>query len=231
MAAAWRKNDKDYSVSNIRYDENGNLLTMNQKAGKYKNLHRRVVQDMDLLTYTYEPNSNKLVSVEDGGDVIDGLPDFRNGASTNEEYHYDPNGNMTQDDNKHLSIAHNHLNKPVTISVEGKGIIYYTYDATGNLLKKVVDSSGVRTIYDYFGNFVYKDNVLQFILNEEGRTRPIANDTTAGYTRFVYDYFIKDHLGNVRSTVTAEPINSGYFASHEVATASVNNWSLTIYPT
>ncbi len=131
------------------------------------------------------------------------------------------NGNMTQDDNKHLSIAYNHLNKPVTIGIEGRGMIYYMYDAIGNLLKKVVDSSGVRTIYDYFGNFVYKDNVLQYILNEEGRTRPIANDTTAGYTRFVYDYFIKDHLGNVRSTVTAEPINSGYFASHEVATASV----------
>ncbi len=84
-----------------------------------------------------------------------------------------------------------------------------------------MDSNGTWIIYDYFGNFVYKDHVLQYILNEEGRTRPVANDSTAGYTRFVYDYFIKDHLGNVRSTVTAEPINSGYFASHEVATASV----------
>ncbi|MDR2272051.1 MAG: DUF6443 domain-containing protein [Sphingobacterium sp.] len=216
---SWIKTNQDYSVSNISYDQNGNLLSMNQKAGKEKNLN--VVRNMDLLTYTYEPNSNRLKTVEDGGDVIDGLPDFRNGASAATEYFYDKNGNMTQDDNKHLQVAYNYLNKPVTNSITGKGIIYYTYDATGNLLKKVLDSGGKRTVYDYFGNFVYKDNVLQFILNEEGRTRPVANDTTAGYTRFVYDYFIKDHLGNVRSTVTAEPINSNYLARHEIATASV----------
>ena len=68
---------------------------------------------------------------------------------------------------------------------------------------------------------MYKDNVLQYILNEEGRARPVANDSTQGYTRFVYDHFIKDHLGNVRSTVTANPITLGYLARHEIATASV----------
>ncbi len=86
--SSWKKNDKDYSASNIRYDENGNLQSMNQKAGIHTS--GGVVQDMDLLTYNYETNSNKLISVEDAGDVTAGLPDFRNGASTSEEYHYDP---------------------------------------------------------------------------------------------------------------------------------------------
>jgi RHS repeat-associated protein len=37
----------------------------------------------------------------------------------------------------------------------------------------------------------------------------------------VYDYFIKDHLGNVRSTVTAQPINAAYLAGHEISMANV----------
>ncbi len=178
---------------------------------------------MDVLSYGYEENSNKLLSVEDGGDEIPGLPDFRNGGvSQSEEYKYDPNGNITEDAGKKLAIVYSPLNKPETITADGKGSIYYTYDADGDLLKKVVDSNGSRTVYDYFGDFVYKDNVLQYILNQEGRARPIASDTvTGGYTRFVYDYFIKDHLGNVRSTVTSQPINFDYIASHEIAIANL----------
>lgn len=75
-----------------------------------------------------------------------------------------------------------------------------------------------ETVYDYIGNFVYKDSVLQYILNDEGRARPVANPQEV--TKFVYDYFIKDHLGNVRSTVTANPIDQTYLASHEIAMAN-----------
>ena len=39
-------------------------------------------------------------------------------------------------------------------------------------------------------------------------------------TRFVYDYFLKDHLGNVRSTITAAPIDQQYLARHEISTAN-----------
>ncbi len=176
---------------------------------------------MDVLTYQYTPNSNQLQSVEDAGVPLNGLPDFRNGISAATEYFYDLNGNMTRDDNKGLTISYNYLNKPAVISVTGKGTIYYTYDAGGNLLRKRLDSAGTITMYDYFGNFVYKGDVLQYITNEEGRARPIANDSTGNQTRFIYDYFVKDHLGNVRSTVTAEPINSAYLAGHEMAMANV----------
>ncbi|PSK86883.1 RHS repeat protein, partial [Taibaiella chishuiensis] len=211
----WVNTDWNYTASNISYDLNGNIKTMNQKGGSYPG----AAQNMDILSYQYGSNSNQLQSVEDAGTAISGLPDFRNGVSQAIEYTYDQNGNMTRDDNKGLTVSYNHLNKPAAITVSGKGSIYYTYDAGGNLLRKKLDSAGVITLYDYFGNFVYKSDVLQYITNEEGRARPIANDTTAHLTRFVYDYFVKDHLGNVRSTVTAEPINRDYLARHEMATA------------
>lgn len=211
----WGNMEWDYTVSKITYDLNGNLRTMKQRGGKYPG----AAQTIDELSYQYEARTNKLIKVEDAGVSLSGLPDFRNGANTAQEYDYDLDGNMVSDANKRLAIEYNDINKPEVMVVDGKGTIYYTYDAVGNLLRKKLDSSGVNHIYDNMGNFVYKDDVLQYILNEEGRCRPVSGDTLGNATRFVYDYFVKDHLGNVRSTVTSNPITVGYMAEHELATA------------
>ncbi len=56
--------------------------------------------------------------------------------------------------------------------------------------------------------------MLQFIGNEEGRARPKDNG-------FVFDYFIKDHLGNTRMVLTDEQQTDAYpVASMETATAA-----------
>ena len=214
---SWNHVSKDYTASNITYDLNGNLQSMDQKA--WNPLYNSVL-DIDKLTYFYGENSNELVKVEDDGSDS-GLPDFKNGVKAAIEYQYDNNGNMVIDDNKGIgAITYNHLNKPIEINVTGKGKIQYFYDALGTVLRK--DISGDSTAsYEYYGGFVYKDKVLQYIVNEEGRARPIANDTSNFQTRFVYDYLIKDHLGNVRSTVTANPITANYLARHEIATANI----------
>lgn len=217
---SWVKNTHDYSAAGIGYDLNGNLQAMNQMGVPYPGASPIA---MDQLSYTYAAGSNKLLAVADPvpASQTEHLPDFKDGAQLSEEYLYDPNGNMTVDHNKHItSITYNHLNKPEQIVIQDSGKIVYTYDATGNRLrKKVMPLSGPEVVYDYIGNFVYKDNELQYILNSEGRARPVLN--AAGETKFVYDYFIKDHLGNVRSTMTAEPINELYLARHEIALANV----------
>jgi RHS repeat-associated protein len=216
--ASWIKTIKDYTVSKISYDLNGNLKNMWQRGGTSPGLP----SDVDKLSYTYQTGTNRLIKVEDAGVNVASYPDFKNNATNAQEYGYDVNGNMIRDDNKGITaIVYNHLNKPSTITTTD-GTLYYVYDALGSLLeKRVKPNSGPVSVSDYSGNFIIKDTVLQYILNEEGRARPIANDSTGGYTRFVYDYFIKDHLGNVRSTVTANPITSAYFARHEIATANL----------
>lgn len=215
----WLKNTKDYTVSNISYDYNGNILAMNQRIRDP--LVATPPIDMDILSYSYATNSNRLLRVEDQGTPSPSFPDFENGASLTEEYTYDANGNMTSDANKKISaIQYNYLDKPQLITTDS-GTIAYVYDATGDLLQKYVRKGTNAIVYDFIGDFVYQDSVLQYILNEEGRTRPVANDSTGRYTRYVYDYFIKDHLGNVRSTVTANPINAAYLARHEIATANL----------
>jgi RHS repeat-associated protein len=47
------------------------------------------------------------------------------------------------------------------------------------------------------GGIVYQNNVLQFIAHEEGRIR--VNSSNNGY---VFDYYLKDQLGNTRMTIT-----------------------------
>jgi len=213
----WSKLVKDYSVSKISYDLNGNLKNMWQRGGHFPG----APQDIDKLSYKYEPNSNKLIQVEDAGVNISSLPDFKNAVTSAIEYEYDPNGNLTYDANKNISISYNYLNQPDIISTNS-GNLYFVYDSKGNLLeKRIKPNSGLTSNYFYVENFVFQDSTLQFILNEEGRARPVANDSTGGYTRFVYDYFVKDHLNNIRSTVTANPITAAYLARHEIATANL----------
>ena len=203
----WEHDDVDYSMSGVTYDNNGNIKTMNQ-MGEGPGGSAPVV--MDQLTYKYISHTNQLAGVNDGATIATTNPDFKDDASGSySDYQYDPNGNLQFDNNKSISsIEYNCQNKPTHISVTDKGDIYYIYDAAGNKLEKVVDeASGTQTVTDYVGPFQYTNDVLGNIAHAEGRTRPFVNaDGSVGY---LYDYFIKDHLENVRSVVTAIAYDPG----------------------
>ncbi|MEI7473118.1 MAG: hypothetical protein WCJ85_12730, partial [Chitinophagaceae bacterium] len=173
----------DFSLSNLTYDANGNILSMYQKGLKINSS-----SFIDKLQYTYLPNSNKLLNVIDlSNDPDTKLGDFRFknthpqyadkvnyisnpgfiSPSSITDYQYDSNGNMVTDYNKDIKqannggIVYNHLNLPQTITVAGKGTINYIYDAGGNKLKKItVDNSVVgktiTTTTSYLGAFVYE---------------------------------------------------------------------------
>lgn len=185
----------DFSVSNLIYDANGNISAMNQKGLKLTSSSY-----IDQLSYSYQSSSNKLQAVTDASnDNSSKLGDFKYDASskTSTDYSYDVNGNLTADANKKISsITYNHLNLPSLITVTGKGTIGYTYDAAGNKLKKVTTEGSTETTTLYmFGNYI--NDVLQFLPHEEGRIR-----YKPGTNTLVYDYFLKDHLGNVRMVLT-----------------------------
>ncbi|HEV8285168.1 MAG TPA: hypothetical protein VGQ09_12710 [Chitinophagaceae bacterium] len=206
----------DFSVSNLSYDMNGNILTMNQKGWKITGSSL-----IDELNYSYQTNSNKLAKVTDAGsDPNTKLGDFKDGSNgSSDDYSYDVNGNLTLDNNKAISsITYNHLNLPSMINVTGKGTITYTYDAAGNKLKKEVNETGkpLKTTL-YIGGAVYENDTLQFIGHEEGRIR--WNTQT---NSFVFDYFLKDHLENVRMVLTEEQKTDAYpAATMEIANQSI----------
>ena len=225
---SWNKSLTDYTASNINYDYNGNILTMHQRGPGTLNGGPLTMVDMDKMSYAYAPATNQLQTVtESNTGVVSSGPDFKDGNTSGNDYQYDQNGNLTIDRNKAINsnILYSHLDKPIHIAVDGKGSIDYVYDALGNKLqKKVTPVSGNKITTDYIGGFVYEDNKLQYMIHEEGRCRPQLN-SAASVPVFDYDYFLKDHLGNVRSVINAQTSGLGpildYNAGMELSMANV----------
>jgi RHS repeat-associated protein len=113
---------------------------------------------------------------------------------TTSSYGYDANGNANHDGRTGVGITYNMLNLPQTIT--GTNInITYTYDASGQKLRKVSTSSGTTTNTDYIAGIQYKTDgaTVDFIQTEEGRA-------INGGGSYNYEYTLTDHLGNNRVT-------------------------------
>jgi RHS repeat-associated protein len=221
----------DFSVSNLSYDANGNIMTMNQNgwlAGSSG--------PIDILQYSYLNNnaSNRLQCVTDGANVATTqLGDFHYNPTTKTttDYAYDVNGNLISDNNKVIdTIKYNVLNLVDTVHIKGKGNIFYIYDAGGTRWKKIITDSLSHhsTTILYIEGFVYQQidtitnpdggaDTLQFMTHEEGRARWAFQKFTTGTTgySFQYDFFEKDHLGNTRMVLTQERDTTNYLASME----------------
>lgn len=210
------------------YDQNGNIKKMKQWGFKLTGSTL-----IDHLTYSYHTNSNKLraVSEDQATATANKLGDFTDKSAGADDYGYDRNGNMITDLNKGITgatgidqvsggaVEYNHMNLPWKITIKNddgseKGVITYIYDASGTKLEKRVHDNTNAAAADkattYIGAMVYEQNLLQFISHEEGRTRL---KTEGSQTTYINDYFIKDHLGNVRMVLTDEEEQSAYPAA------------------
>lgn len=216
----------DGTDPNTAYDENGNILQMQQWGIKLNS----IIQ-IDNLIYKYTNNeSNMLKGVIDfNNDVDSKLGDFKEPTMSDDDYTYDLNGNLISDQNKAInSIKYNILNLPYEIAIQGKGKIEYTYNASGEKLQKIVtdevdQNKTIVTTTTYLGENIFESRIttigtpdgndhpdeLQFISMEEGRIRPLQYNPSGGFGEnappsMAFDYFIKDHLGNVRAVLTDE---------------------------
>lgn len=242
----WVNTKVDFTTMVSGYDANGNILGM-QQTGIIPGSAGGIL--LDNLSYNYFSNSNKLKEVSDaafgGVQSLNGKQgDFKDYTPSNSiDYDYDFNGNLVYDKNKNIidegssltnpvsGIINNYLDLPHQITIKGKSKIEYTYDAAGaKLAKKVIqlvtNPPPAITTY-YLGGFVYEENELQYILNEEGKLRiiePVAAWSgpslvvnyleTQGNLELinsgsihkwgVWDYFIKDNLSNTRMVLTEE---------------------------
>ena len=135
---------------------------------------------IDNLAYAYNVNSNKILKVDDISNETASFKDV-----TGNDYTYWEDGSLKSDNNKDISlIDYNYLKLPKRI-VKGSTTILYQYDASGRKLRETIGTN----VTDYAGNLIYKNNSLYQLSHDEGR---IVND--------VYEYNIKDHLGNLRVT-------------------------------
>jgi RHS repeat-associated protein len=195
-SGSWKYTDK-YTETGISYDDNGNFLTVN-RHGYFPQTQDYGIIDSLTYFYYHQPLAlwgNKLQAVRDLQTISSGY-DFSNSerfSIGDIQYTYDKNGNLTSDVNKGIvNITYNYLNLPEIIDMGRNNLIHFLYDANGVKLRSTLYLNGkLSTTVDYVNGFVYQDNNLDFIAADEGRIL---------YTRdkYVYEYQIKDHLGNVR---------------------------------
>jgi len=118
---------------------------------------------------------------------------------------------MIEDKNKGITVAYNYMNLPETITWTDGRKIEWMYDANGTKLRKTVFNANgeAEFVNDYANGYVYNMNfgdalpVLSFFSFSEGRVLNLGSGS------FEYEYYVKDHLGNVRmtfryNTITAE---------------------------
>ncbi|MFN3840771.1 MAG: DUF6443 domain-containing protein [Cyclobacteriaceae bacterium] len=184
--SSWTAEPGFYDLTNLTYDKNGNIQTLNRYA---KANNTRIT--LDQLTYGYGSNGNKLTNVEDAGNPSFGFKNGTVGIPT--EYDYDPGGNLVSDLNKEIiEVRYNYLNLPDYIEFYDGWKLEYTYDATGYAVKKVLKKGNtiVRQV-DYAHGIQYFDNALTLIFTAKGRA--VKQNNT-----YDYEYFLTDHLGNTR---------------------------------
>lgn len=218
---------ENYSVNNIDYDKNGNILSLDRYGLGERYDYGTTTPYIDIvdeLSYSYHDNSNQLLEVLDvadsgfdtgfnatsytgGGGYIDKTPQINN-------YSYDANGNMTVDNNKGISeILYNHLNLPEFITIADNwenGTIDYIYDATGVKLKKIVTKDGNSNDTEYAGNFMYTDGALQFFNHPEGY---VQSDNLSNYS-YVFQY--RDIWGNERLSYSDLDLNGAIDPQSEI---------------
>jgi RHS repeat-associated protein len=200
---------------NYRYYRNGNKLSEVREQGSgaaTHNLGDFTDKNTNGNDYGYDANGNMVTDLNKRFTGTAGV-DVATGGAITYNYLNLPQTIVVKDDNGN-----------------DKGTIRYVYDAAGNKLQKLttqynaavrhndVDyTSTVTTTTTYIDGFIYESksysnaalsqlaytNRLQLLVHEEGRARYMeANGTIPAH--FEYDYFVKDHLGNVRMVLTEE---------------------------
>lgn len=223
-----------------RMNQNGWLLggfqQIDQLVYTYQNsnVSNRLLNVVDNSGYNASSSNATLGDFHYSGTKASNAVDY--GYDNNANVTSDANRGLT-------TIAYNYRNLPQTLTfANNKGTIQYIYDAAGNKLQKITTETNASVNYNgtnyttqaittttYINGFVYKslayNNValaslqytdkLQLIGDEVGRIRGLyANASSpAVLTGYAFDYFIKDHLGNVRMVLTDEQQQDVYPAA------------------
>jgi len=163
--STWDNSYVNFTENGWAYDYNGNITALNRTGFQLGGS-----ATVDQLTFTYNPNSNRLQNVIDAANNVNTkLGDFRASqsylsslgisnkttpnAASYVDYTYDANGNMLKDLNKDIGtatangISYNYLNLPKQVTF-AKGTIQYIYDAEGNKLQKITIENNVSIPYN-----------------------------------------------------------------------------------
>jgi hypothetical protein len=181
-------NGENFSLSNISYDKNGNILNLQRKGNNGGSFG-----DIDNLTYNY--SGNKLNYVNDAINGNEEIGDFRNNNTGTNDYEYWNDGSLKVDRNKGILLIEydSYLKKTKKISFS-TGWVEFFYNGDGTLIKR---TNSLGDVWDYVGNMIFKNGIPYQMSISEGRAVYIAGV-------WVYEYEYRDHQNNLRVAFKAE---------------------------
>jgi RHS repeat-associated protein len=185
--AADTLNNRSYNRYKNRYNESYTYDKMGNITSLQRNGMRGVI---DSLTYSYD--GNRLQNITES--LSNGLQDlgFKDSVP-GIKYLYDTSGKLIEDRNKDIRIRYNTLDLTGVIQHASTGKkLEYSYLADGRRIRK---QFGTTTDRHYISGFEYEGDELKFISMPEGRIRKSGD-------KWIYDYFLTDHLDNVRVVLT-----------------------------
>jgi RHS repeat-associated protein len=188
------------------YDEVGNMLTMSHNGGNKNAINQ--------WTRTFEYNNN------DTHRALNGVAGTKNNQLLNEwtgnarppgaapKYFFDGNGNMLNLQQGSFPLTWNYANQLRQVNLIGGGIAYYTYDAGGQRVRKVIETNGLVKDRKYLGNYeVYTEKQngnlklereTLHIIDDKSRIALVeirSPDTKDNGTDFLIRYQYSNHLG------------------------------------
>jgi RHS repeat-associated protein len=176
----------------LTYDKNGNIKTLLRKFNNSL---------VDSMRYIYLKKTNMINKITDSGSATSDIDDY---PGESQDYSYDSNGNMTIDGSKNLNITYfQNLNLPKQLDFGLNNRIYYHYAADGQKMVKHTIKDGFNSRTNYIGDIVYDGDTISYIITEDGRAYPYGKGSLREY---VYEYNLRDHLGNNRVTFKGKPL-------------------------
>lgn len=137
---------EDYKET-VNYDANGNIL---------RYLRNGIAMPgqplaMDNLNYIYYPGTNRISHVSDAVSAGNYQNDVDSQSESN--FRYDANGNLIKDNSEGINKIAWTANGKIK-SIQGKKVLQYDYDATGNRISKKYGDTTTFYIRDVSGNIM-----------------------------------------------------------------------------
>ena len=202
-------NANRYSEMVQRYDANGSPLAL-KRDGKKNDGTYGLIDDLH-----YAMRGNQVCSVADDAERLLYPESFDFKQTSGAAYDYDANGALVYDPNKGLRIVYDHCGYPQVLEFQNGNRTIFEYAPNGAKLSvthqtglsttvsteaegaSLAEQSTIVSKTEYVGNVIFEQgNISKILFND-------------GYYQFsdnLCHYFVKDHLGSVRTVVNEKGV-------------------------
>ena len=182
LGRVMRAETDDGLAEDIRYDANGNILSL-----------CRTGNDEEEKTVSYDYDGNQVIQTDDDGSVS--------------RHTYYPNGSLLAKTGENLQFSYNFSNLLTAVRKNGisRPLAEVIHLADG--IKTAAKLSDGSTLV-YHGRFVYKvlangRLILESVEHDHGRF--VAGSENTGNTEFIDTWHVRDYLGSVRAVYDITP--------------------------